>query len=96
MVMMVVVIVRMRVGDTVMGMFMRVGRAGSWRVGMRMIVVPVVVRVLVSVCDLIVAVGVRMLGHGHLLSVPARIGGVDRLRLRGMRERSSNSRMQDV
>jgi uncharacterized protein YqgC (DUF456 family) len=61
MVMMVVVIVWMRVRDTVVGMFMRVRRAGSRRFCMRMIVMPVVVGVFVSMCDCSVAVGVRVL-----------------------------------
>ncbi len=61
MVVLVVVIMGMRVSNTVVGMFMRVGCAGSRRVGMGMIVMPVVVRVFVSMCDCIVAVGVRVL-----------------------------------
>ena len=64
---MVVVIVGMGVGDAVVGMLMRVLCAGGRRVGMRVIVVPVVVGVFVSVGDGVVGVGVGMVGHGFLL-----------------------------
>jgi hypothetical protein len=64
---MVVVIVGMGVRDAVVGMLMRVLCAGGRRVGMRVIVVPVVVGVFVSVGDGVVGVGVGMVGHGFLL-----------------------------
>jgi hypothetical protein len=63
----VTIIMRMRVGNPVVRMLMRMRCAGRRRVGMGMIVVPVVVRVLMSVCDRILGVRVRMLGHGYLL-----------------------------
>jgi hypothetical protein len=66
-VVMVVVIVRMGVGDAVVGVLMRVLCAWGGRVGVGVIVVPVVVGVLVGVSDSVVGVGVRMLGHGLLL-----------------------------
>ena len=66
-VVMVVVIVRMRVRDAVVGVLMRVLCAGSKRVGVGVIVVPVVVGVFVGVRDGVVGVGVRMVGHGLLL-----------------------------
>ena len=67
MIVMVVVIVGMRVRSPVVCMLMRVRCPGSRRVGMGMIVVPVVVGVLVSMCDCIVRVSVRMVGHRCLL-----------------------------
>jgi hypothetical protein len=51
MVVMTIMIVRMRVSNSVVSVFMRVGRAGRGRHVMGMIVVPVVMGVLVSVRD---------------------------------------------
>jgi len=62
-----VVIVRMRVRNAIVGVLMRVLRAGGGRVGVGVIVVPVVVGVFVSVGDGVVGVGVGMVGHGFLL-----------------------------
>jgi hypothetical protein len=67
MIVVVIVIVRMRVRNPVMGVLMRVGCAGRGRYSMGVIVVPVVMRVFVRVRDCIVGVRVRMLGHRYLL-----------------------------
>jgi hypothetical protein len=63
----VVVIVRMGVRDPVVGVLVRVRSARGGRVGVGVIVVPVVVGMFVGVGDGVVSVGVRMVGHGVLL-----------------------------
>jgi hypothetical protein len=69
MVMMVVVIMimRMRVRDHAMRMLMAMRRARGNRRLMGIIVVPVVVGMFMRMCDGIVGVRVRMLGHDYLL-----------------------------
>jgi hypothetical protein len=60
MIVMVIMIVGMRVGNSVVSMFMRVGRAGRRRARMRMIVMLVIMGVFVSMSDSIVAVRMGM------------------------------------
>ncbi len=67
MIVVVIVIVRMRVGHPVVGMLMRVGCAGGNRRLMGMIVVRIAVGMLVRMRNRIVGVGMRMIGHGCLL-----------------------------
>ncbi len=66
MVRMVVVIVGMRVCDFVVCMLMRVLCVRSRWGGMGMIVMLIPVGMFVSMCDRIVGVRVRMLGHKYL------------------------------
>jgi hypothetical protein len=65
--MMDVMIVGMRVRHPIVRMFVRVLRAGR-RIGMRMIVMPVIMGMLMRMRGVIVCVSVRMLGHRYLPS----------------------------
>ena len=80
MIVVVIVIVRMRVGHPVVGVLMRVGGAGGNGRLVGMIVVRVVVGMFVRMRNCIVGVRVRMAGHGCLLVgcgliVPTRCAG---------------------
>jgi len=67
MIVVVIVIVRMRVGHPVVGVLMRVGGAGGNGRLVGMIVMLVAVGMLVRMRNRIVGVRVRMIGHGFLL-----------------------------
>jgi hypothetical protein len=77
MVVMVVMVVGMRVRDSIMGMLMRMLGAGSRRLGMGVVVVLIVVGVLVSMGDRVVGVRVRMLSHKNLLDASRAWAGPD-------------------
>jgi hypothetical protein len=72
---MLVVVVRMRMRDPVMGVLVRMLTSLTGLVIVRVVVVTVVVRVLVSMSDFFVSVWMGMIRHGkppfHLIPTPA-------------------------